>query len=1825
MRFNLFRPVRTLVVAALIALPFGAASAQDARTLVLQENADYYGFDYETVRDVTPDECKTFCLKATGCKAFTHSSATKACYLKSDYGAVKRAEGALTGRVDIETTPSGALDKAQPASFLSASLTSEAARYRSSLIADAEEETQGVNALTDEAAAALVSGDARSAMNGFASAVGLSPDEARLWTGLARAVLAVKPDGDEQYQLPETASSAAQNAYLASRTTASRAEALEVLAQALEKREMFRPALEAYKASLAFRDSAPVRAAFETLRASKGFRVIDNTVDADSQTPRICVQFSEDLVKSGTDYGQFLTVNEQPAASVNVTGKQLCVGGLSHGDRYRIALRAGLPAAIGEVLEAPVSLSLYIRDRNPAARFTGDNFVLPAKGKKGIPVVTINTTEVALTLYRVGDRGLARLTTDNTFLRQLDTWDAERIDTDLGEKIWEGALEVKNELNKEVTTSFPLEQALPDRKPGVYVLVGTPKGDKAESWQSKATQWFVVSDIGLLTAKGTDGLAVFTRSLASAGALEGIELQLVARSNEVLGTAVTDGQGFARFEPGRVRGTGAMAPALLMARSKDGDFVFLNLDRASFDLTDRGVAGRPAPGPLDLFLYTERGIYRAGETVHVASLLRDDSAKAVVGMPLTFIFERPDGKEDRRVVSTDRGLGAHWVAYGLEPNAMRGTWRVKAHTDPKEAAIAEQKFLVEDFVPDRIEFDLATEAKSLIPGEPQSFNVDGRFLYGAKASDLNIEGEVAVTRAHDLEAYKDYVFGLEDETAPPVRQALEDLPKTDENGLAKFDVALQELPEGTGPAKATVTVRLREGGGRAVERAITLPVQSGRELIGIKPAFQGREVKEGSDAAFEIIAVAPDGSRQALKDLSWTLVRIERNYQWYRSGNSWNYEPVTYTTQVANGKVDVAADAPAKVQARVDWGRYRLDVESAEAEGPASSIEFTAGWYVEAKSTETPDGLEIALDKATYRAGEVAKLSIAPRFAGEALIAIGADRLTTTRTVSVPKEGTIVELPVSDALGAGAYVTVTLVRPGQGPETHMPARAIGVKWLAIEPGERRLAVKLDAPQQAKPRESLSIPVSIDGLKAGEKAYVMVAAVDVGILNLTRYEPPAPDVWYYGQRQMGLELRDFYGQLIDGSLGAEGRLRTGGDESALGPQGSPPTEPLLAFFSGPVEVDAAGKATVRFDLPQFNGTARVMAVAWAENGVGHSSTDVIIRDPIVVTASIPRFLAPSDEATMRLEIANTDAPDGDYQVTVETSGEVASGLLLGGQAVKLEKAKRASVDVPLLGRFEGDGTVTVRVAQASGPGVEKVLAIKVRSPDQPVTERTVLTLKPDGSINLEAGLLSSLKPESAQVTASVSRTGGLDVPSLLAALDRYPYGCAEQTTSRALPLLYVSELAAQTGEAEDKTVRERVQAGIDRVLGYQSASGSFGLWSPGSGDLWLDAYVTDFLTRARELNYKVPDLALTQALDNLQNAISYDVDLKAKGAEIAYALYVLARNRRAPVGDLRYYVDTRLDEFASPLAKAQLGAALGLFGEKARADTAFSGAFTTLVSGGDNLNRADYGTRLRDGAAALALAAETRPSPQSLPELVTLVNGAYRTQRYTSTQENAWLLLAARALKSTGAEIKLEVNGAPQTGNLIVKSDPVALRETPISIVNRSGEDVQAIITLDGVPKTPLPAGGEGFSIERSYYTLDGEEADLAQAAQNERYLVVLKVNETNAWPSRVLVEDLLPAGFEIDNPRLVASADLSAFDWLPETNDIAHTEFRDDRFVAALDRTGSEARDITLAYVVRAVTPGRFAHPAARVEDMYRPHLQARTDTGTLTIGAPKP
>ena len=520
--------------------------------------------------------------------------------------------------IALALVPAAGADKA----FQRSDLDDAAIKLEAQIKHDAGTVTKSLASLRQQADAAFQKRDFRTGMLVLGQMVTAAPNDAASWLRLARTVRQIGPrDAREKALLLDRASTAAYIAYQRAGDRGVEADSLALLGQTLADRQLWRPALDAMRLSLALRETADLRGQYEKLRVAHGFRLLDYSVDSDAVSPRACFQFSEELPRR-TDFSPFVAVEGQAKPAVSASDKQLCVEGLKHGERYQITLRAGLPSTVRETLAKSADFTIFVRDRKPFVRFSGKAYVLPRTGQRGIPLLSVNTSAVKLTVYHIGDRNLIDTVLGYQFQRNLTNYQAQNLANERGVKVWSGELAVEQKLNTEITTAFPVDKALGNLKAGVYVMTATPKNLITDDYGALATQWFIVSDLGLTAYSGHDGVNVFIHSLASAAPLGTVEVRLVARNNEVLGVGHTDSNGFLHFAAGLARGEGGLAPAAIVA-SANGDYAFLSLRAPGFDLSDRGVGGRPAPAGLDAFVYTERGVYRSGETVHVTSLLRD--------------------------------------------------------------------------------------------------------------------------------------------------------------------------------------------------------------------------------------------------------------------------------------------------------------------------------------------------------------------------------------------------------------------------------------------------------------------------------------------------------------------------------------------------------------------------------------------------------------------------------------------------------------------------------------------------------------------------------------------------------------------------------------------------------------------------------------------------------------------------------------------------------------------------------------------------------------------------------------------------------------------------------------------------------------------------------------------------------------------------------------------------------------------------------------------------------------------------------------------------
>jgi uncharacterized protein YfaS (alpha-2-macroglobulin family) len=1798
------------------AVPAQERSYIPERRAVLVQDLDFYGSDLRSIFDTTREACETACLGDTACHAFTFNARASSCFLKSNVSRQDPYQGAISGWVreaearamPLAATRAAELDFLKPADF-DAALT-----QARGLAAEQVTGTSTLAELLEAATAARRTGDIRGAARLTGAAINLA-DGADLWSDYADLLLIIPPrDDSEKRAFAADGAAASINAYLRSDDNAVQATALAVLARAFEVVGRGRDMIPALRLAQSLQPRDDTAAALDDAIGKYGFGIAEAQVESDRATPRICATFNADLIRAGTDYAPFVKLPEG-GLSVDASGRQICVGGVEHGKRYTLTFREGLPSADGELLGKDIDITQYIRDRGPDVRFPGRAYVLPRIGQGGIPVETVNVTTLDLTLLRISDRNLIRAIQADYFGRPLDQWASENLKADIAVEVWTGKGDVAMEVNRDMTTLLPLDAVMRDLGPGIYALQAAVPGLDPYDHPS-ATQWFVISDLGMTTLTGADGLYIFVRALSDAAAAEGAEVSLISRANAVIGTARTDAQGYARFDEGMTAGTGAAAPALVTV-GKGDDFAFLSLSEAEFDLSDRGVSGHESAPAIDVFLSTDRGAYRAGETVNATILARDSKMDALEGLPLTARLIRPDGVEYSRILAPEAGAGGHVVSMGLAGNAPRGTWRIESFLEEGKV-LAAQSFLVEDFLPERIDITLSLPDSPTRLGDTPPLTVDARYLFGAPGAGLAVEGDLRLSALGTLDGFPGYAFGRHDEPFSPYRDALSDAGMTDDQGQAILPIALPDLGEAANrPLEARVTIRVKEGSGRPVERDLARTVMPQTAVLGIKPAFEGGVVPQGDQARFQVIAVGPD-QKAAARTARWTLNRLETNYQWYSLYGQWNWEVTTTRSRVATGDLALTAEGPLSISAPVDWGNYELVVEATDGAYTASATEFYAGWYAPADAAATPDTLALTLDKPAYRPGETAKVRIEPRAEGIALISVLSNRLIDMKAVPVKAGENVIDLPVTDDWGAGAYVTASVIRPLSAEAGRNPVRALGLSYAPVDPGTRKLATTLEVAPEVDPRGPLPVALKVDGAAAGDTVFATIAAIDVGILNLTGFTTPDPVDHYFGQRKLGVAIRDIYGRLIDGTNGTPGSVRSGGDAATgLKMQSPPPTEELVAYFSGTLTVGADGYARTEFALPSFNGTVRVMAVAWSTSAIGQAEAEVLVRDPVVVTASVPRFLSPGDESRMLLEIVHATGPAGRVSLDV-----TADGLSLGPapSGLDLTDLGKATLSVPLTaGQEEGEATVRIALTTPAGKQLVKTLTVPVETHDPEIARQGRFELADGATFTLDENAFAGFVPGTGRATLTAGPLARFDSPGLLATLNAYPYGCTEQLTSKTLPLLYFEDVSSALAASYGGDVRKRVEESISEILLNQSANGAFGLWYPDTGDLWLDAYVTDFLSRARAQDYAVPDTAFRNALDNLRNQINYAPDFDADGGPYAYALMVLAREGAAAVGDLRYFADVKAEAFDTPIASAQLAAALASYGDQRRADAMFNQAARLVAARAAETElqvwRADYGTRLRDATALLALASEAGSTAIDAEGLSNAI-ASDMIGKPLSTQEATWALLATHALIDRTGTGGFTVNGARADRPVIALSEADAA--TPQSITNGTGKSATVTLTTFGVPAEPEPASGRSYTIARSYYTMEGDPVDIATVAQGSRLVAVIEVTPHGDGEARLIINDPLPAGFEIDNPSLLRAGDIAALPWLDTVEDTRMTEFRQDRFLAAVDWTSKDA--FRLAYILRAISPGSFHHPAATVEDMYRPDYRARTDAGRVTV-----
>ncbi|MDR2031085.1 MAG: alpha-2-macroglobulin family protein [Azoarcus sp.] len=1636
-------------------------------------------------------------------------------------------------------------------------------------------------------------------------------------------------------------------------------------------------------------------------------------------SPALALTFTQPL-DARLDYGKFIQVFEMPASSqenaarkrddededssasprdatkastrpadVDHTGGTLVKGAwvvgenprllffphIKPGTRYVVHATPGIPAANGQATHAESRYGLRSAAVSPAYYFASKGTVLPARHNGGLPIVTVNVPEVDIQFLRVRPEQVPRFLHkligggadegddeagdgyyDNRRLKGLvGYWELDAFHA-LTESVYTGRFLAEQKADRRSVTFIPVEKIKELAEPGIYIAVMSQPNRFRDDYQ---VTYFYTSNLGLHMRLFEKGADAYVSALNKGVALAGVEVSWLDAQGKVLLQEKTDKDGRAHFAE-RPKG------ARVVMASRDRQISLVALREPALDLSEYDIGGFPGRA-ASLFAYSGRNLYRPGEHFDVSVLARDADGRPIAAQPIQAILKAPDGRAQFTAMwqASNAFSGYYQQRLEIPDDALTGFWNLELRADPADRRPSvTYRFGVEEFLPERMKLDLHTASAQLDAQHPFTVQATGHYLYGAPAAGNRLLGVAQFSRHGNPlpQQLPGFEFGDINEDSARHRKELDET-TLDDRGEARLDIALAEAASRHSPFLVRATVSLLESGGRPVVRSLERTYWPAPWLLAVRPLFN-EYAQEGSLVDFEVVRVDAEGAFSG-GAFPVRLFREDRHYYWrFEDQRGWHSGYTETDELVASSTVTLTESERGKVSVPVKYGRYRLEINDPET-GKHLVYRFYAGWSARADETQgiRPDRVKLKLDKPAYREGETARLSITPPHAGEALITVEGDKTLWVKRLSMPAEGATVDIALDAAWQRhDLYVSVLVLRPGaDGGAKVTPARALGLVHLPLERGERKLQVGLDAPKRISPGTELKVKIKVPGAgseSAGGKAQVTLSAVDSGILNITRFSTPDPFDHFFGKLRYGADQYDVYGRLIEQMAGRKGKLKFGGDATAVRPDNLPKKVRLVDLFSGPVALDAAGEAEIALPVPDFNGQLRLMAVVAAPDRFGSAEAHVVVAAPLVAEISTPRFLTLGDRAVVALDLHNLSGAE--QRLDVELSSEGGLGIGESKRKVNLKDQQKTTLRFPVTsGSAFGLTPVSLKVSGSVDLKREFALQVQAATPRQQVLRRYALA--PGERLEIRDAGLNGFLPVTTASHLTISDTPPLDVKSAVRGLLTYPYGCAEQTTSTAYPHLFIDEAEAKAFDLKPFTHEERtrmLEKAVARLGAMQAPNGGFSLWGNASDyEYWLSAYVGNFLLDAREQGFDVPERMYQRAMDfllkNLQggvarlpkgkvtydeNRIWRDVHYGGNGrfGVLAYGAYVLARESKAPLSTLRELFDSR--ELAhSGLARVHLGLALHLMGDEKRAQTALAEG----VAQARRFNEhwwGDYGSDLRDAALSYMLLTRHKLDVPGKENLIMLAAAELETRGrydYTSTQEKLAIFLAGRqmAANTDGAPWKLDLADKSGARTLthaaaLVQSLSAAELSGGIEARNSGDKTLYLELALEG-HLSRMPAGrSDAVELKRSLFDAQGKPLGNRELRTGETLLVMLEVTPKVNIPNALIV-DHIPAGLEIENFNIVQGEAMNIVkieDIDPavamQDSDIQHVEFREDRFAAALRlRFGRDAESTKLFYRAKVVTPGRFIFPPTYAEDMYRPSIYGLTEgQGTLTV-----
>ncbi|HEG0615024.1 TPA: hypothetical protein SB591_001457 [Campylobacter coli] len=1528
-------------------------------------------------------------------------------------------------------------------------------------------------------------------------------------------------------------------------------------------------------------------------------------ISAEEKDQIATLKFSKELAENQA-FQDFIQISPELNFRAWSVGKELKISAnFEPGEKYQVKIAKGLKSNQGLINKGEEANITLQKDLDPSLVFANDGVFLPSGAEYQVYIKSRNVKKIHLKVSQIFSNNISEYLRYKNLVGKKDDSTQEAFYSSDGfnyvaKKVIDKKIELKNQKNTWISSALDLSDL--KGKSGIFSVSLSVdandldyKGENVYRIINKASvsKNLIFSNIALSAQNLNKQLVVHARDFSKNEALENVKIELVSKQNQILQSQNTDSNGDAKFQ------IQEDDEILYILASKENQISVL---RFSNPLSTDGydVEGDQNHEMIKAFIYTDRGVYRAGDSVHLSVVARENTNP--LKHPINFTLINPKNQKiiENQILKSQNDI--YYTQINLDKNAINGLYRANFNIAGVEFS---KDILVQSVVPNRIKVELnADENRSLDDGN-LNYELSSKYLFGALASNLKYQSVVYFSpKNYHNSKYKDYIF-----TNPSsliISASTDDKGNLDEKGRVQSSV---EIPENILNSQgynfnARIVSEVFEKGGRSVKAVKDVNLNRYDYFVGMK-TLANSYVSEGETIDF--YAIVSDLKEKLVSGKTLEYRIYQNDYYWW-----WDYDSYdeflrsikqdTNTKLIEKGELTSSSE-PMKFSFNTSnyYGQMFIELIDKESEVSTGQSFYVSSWG-EPSYADVVSSLKIKSDKNKYKIGQSAKIEFESVAGAKALITLSSNSKIIDRFVmDTQDESTSIELAMKKEYAPNIYVSVSLFQDYNKIDNDRALRLFGVIPLYVEDENTKLDLELKTPDKILPNSDFEIEIQSKDKRAFNYT---VAIVDEGLLDLTDFK--TPDIWkgFYAKTGFTLKTYDTYSQIIPKFTGGDsvlGGLRVDKNRDDSAQRFKP-----VALFNTPARSDETGFAKLKFKMPSYMGSVRVMVVANEKDAYGSVSKDIQVSAPLVMLETLPRTLKIGDNFTLLTQIFKTENRIKNATLSVRSKNSLIK-ISPDTQTIDFKSATNLEV---MMDANVSDNRIG-----------KELLEFELKSEDYTYKNEIEIDIKPINAYTYENNTSLIKAGESKEfiikdyilgttnATLKLSPTPILDMDKRIKYLLNYPYGCIEQTTSAVLPQLFLDKFST---EFDKQKAINNINAAIERYSNFQTADGGFAYWQGGDeSNAWGSNYAGMFLILAKQNGYFVPDSMYERWLKYEQNFVQksvyrdYMMDIKAN------SLYLLAMAKKPNISEMNLLYDNL--NTLSTEAKWQLAAAYKLAGVE---DTAKQIASKISIEPDSKYSFYTYGSLVRD--EAIIANAYKQIYGTNNEELLQKISDTLLSKDYLSTQSTGYALYAL----AMGVNLE-NMNENFMDATLKIDDQAYTINQNQMQIFSFNDEkaivsankDIFVSFGVEGVKASENPAFSNKISLDRAFYDEKGNKISPSEIGSGQTFYMRISVslNEGANYVSNIALTQILPSGWEVSNTLL----DDNTPSFIKNSN-YDFIDVRDDKIMWFFGLNKNRTHHFYIK--LNAITPGSYTLSGAYAEAMYDDTYRALSESEKVVV-----